>query len=630
MSISARIFLIMLAGFTAFVLLVLLAQNVFIAPSFEDLETREARQDMARTFLALDNEVSHLASLTRDWAAWDDSYRFVQGENPEYEASNLMSLVFQDLDINLIAFYDLEGRVVWSHVYDPEQESFVTVPGFPDQGTEADPDLLLPAGAVTGLAGVYMGDARPMVLALEPITTSSADAPSVGTLVMGRYVDQSFRDKVARQVRLDIAFWAQGGQDLPGEILDAARGMTLDEPARVEPASKNSLRVLDVYPDLFGRPALLVEADLFRPVMIQGKRAMYFNQLVIFLGGLTVMAVTLLSLQRLVVRPLSLLTGQVVRRRQSDAPVAGTEQMELDRSDEIGTLSREFAALLESLEQARDRSRKDAYRTGQSEMARGLVHNLRNTMTPLVTRLDMLLDDLHTAPLQDQARAKRELAEGHPDPDRREKLEAFLELCAERNVEILDKAREKLADLTRRADAVERVINDFERFTRGETLVEPVVLEDLVREALDLLPASMRARLRVKTIINLPDGRFKTNPPIMLQVLVHLLTNAAESLSSPPGEPDDQPPGSPANITVRAWVSEQGVRISMEDAGAGIAAQDLTRIFERDFSGSKDPRRGFGLHWCSGVLNQLGGRLTAQSEGPGRGAVFTIMLPNNP
>jgi signal transduction histidine kinase len=68
------------------------------------------------------------------------------------------------------------------------------------------------------------------------------------------------------------------------------------------------------------------------------------------------------------------------------------------------------------------------------------------------------------------------------------------------------------------------------------------------------------------------------------------------------------------------------VHITIRDNGAGIPQEMLTRIFQYGFTTRKEGH-GFGLHSSALAAQQLGGTLTAQSEGPGQGATFTLELP---
>jgi two-component system NtrC family sensor kinase len=68
------------------------------------------------------------------------------------------------------------------------------------------------------------------------------------------------------------------------------------------------------------------------------------------------------------------------------------------------------------------------------------------------------------------------------------------------------------------------------------------------------------------------------------------------------------------------------LRISVEDEGEGIAPENMVRLFVHGFT-THNKGHGFGLHSCALAAKEMGGTLTAQSEGLGKGAVFTLDLP---
>ena len=68
------------------------------------------------------------------------------------------------------------------------------------------------------------------------------------------------------------------------------------------------------------------------------------------------------------------------------------------------------------------------------------------------------------------------------------------------------------------------------------------------------------------------------------------------------------------------------VRVSISDNGIGIAAENLARVFAHGFT-TKHEGHGFGLHSAALAAAEMGGSLSASSEGPGLGATFTLELP---
>jgi two-component system, NtrC family, sensor kinase len=105
----------------------------------------------------------------------------------------------------------------------------------------------------------------------------------------------------------------------------------------------------------------------------------------------------------------------------------------------------------------------------------------------------------------------------------------------------------------------------------------------------------------------------------VLQILVNLISNASHALENAPGDAHQ------ITLTVNA-VAGSNLRVSVRDEGEGIPAQNLTRIFAHGFTTRKSGH-GFGLHSCALAARQMGGTLTAHSDGPGRGATFTLELP---
>jgi signal transduction histidine kinase len=81
-------------------------------------------------------------------------------------------------------------------------------------------------------------------------------------------------------------------------------------------------------------------------------------------------------------------------------------------------------------------------------------------------------------------------------------------------------------------------------------------------------------------------------------------------------------------VLVRTWTTSNEVLIQVRDEGVGIAREHLRRVFEPFFT-TRGVGKGIGLGLTAayGIVRRAGGDLEAESEGPGRGATFTIRLP---
>jgi two-component system NtrC family sensor kinase len=80
--------------------------------------------------------------------------------------------------------------------------------------------------------------------------------------------------------------------------------------------------------------------------------------------------------------------------------------------------------------------------------------------------------------------------------------------------------------------------------------------------------------------------------------------------------------------TLHLAVRDTGTNVLLEvgDNGEGISEENLVKIFTHGFTTKKDGH-GFGLHTAANAAAEMHGTMTASSDGPGRGALFTLSLP---
>ena len=172
------------------------------------------------------------------------------------------------------------------------------------------------------------------------------------------------------------------------------------------------------------------------------------------------------------------------------------------------------------------------------------------------------------------------------------------------------------------ADHMHALVGDLLDVARIETGMLPVspepaevaVLVDRARNAFK--SAGGRSNLAVDIEPDLP--LVMADRRRIVQVLGNLLTNAARY--------------SPESTVIRVSAVRDGVHVavSVADEGRGIPAENLPHLF-RKFSRvqSEEPGgdTGLGLAICKGIVEAHGGRIRAESDGPGLGARFTFTLP---
>jgi C4-dicarboxylate-specific signal transduction histidine kinase len=105
----------------------------------------------------------------------------------------------------------------------------------------------------------------------------------------------------------------------------------------------------------------------------------------------------------------------------------------------------------------------------------------------------------------------------------------------------------------------------------------------------------------------------------VLQILINLLRNAKHAM--------DSRSTTDKHLVIKIGLAAQDrVRIMVRDNGIGIPPDHLNKIFNHGFT-TKKGGHGFGLHSGANAAKEMGGSLTARSDGPGKGAEFTLELP---
>jgi len=172
---------------------------------------------------------------------------------------------------------------------------------------------------------------------------------------------------------------------------------------------------------------------------------------------------------------------------------------------------------------------------------------------------------------------------------------------------------QRIDDLIERMGAITKQLKSYAR--KGGDEFHVVDMGEAVASALSMMEPQLRQRqVRISKIVPTDPVRVMGDRVRIEQVMINLLRNALDATESV-ADPEIEillASGETATLTVR-------------DNGPGI--EDLNNLFEPFFT-TKQPGEGVGLGLAisSGIVSDLGGRLTARN-GDGQGAVFEVQLP---
>jgi PAS domain S-box-containing protein len=181
--------------------------------------------------------------------------------------------------------------------------------------------------------------------------------------------------------------------------------------------------------------------------------------------------------------------------------------------------------------------------------------------------------------------------------------------------------------ITRQVDHMTRIVDDLldmSRMTRGLVTIRkaPCDFDEILAHAVDQVRPLIEAK-RQNLLVRNPRSaaRIDADRTRLIQVFANILNNAAKYT----------PEGGEITLDVEA-AAPDALRIAIRDNGPGMDEDLLRNVFDLFVQGKRTPDRsegglGLGLALVRKIVELHSGSVTAHSEGPGHGSMFTVILP---
>lgn len=594
-------------------------QQLVIMPSFYELEREGAMDNIGRVLESINRELQIVSTTASDWSYWDDAYNFAGGKNPEFLESSLNQEALVNASYNMMNVYDTEGKLLWGKALDLQSEEILDLGDL--SAAELPPshplrDLPEIAGEITGFSRTSHA---PLMVAARHILTNTRTGPANGTFAVGRFMDESFIQHLAEQVRLQLTIAViPDGRAVADWQLAAGQGVPHSPILLGE--TRETLVASTIIADISGQPFLDVRVVTPRAISDRGKSTVLLAFMSIGIAGLLVMGVLLLMLHFTILNPLATLTTHSVQLGETDDLLS---RLTLNRRDEIGVLANAFDQMIGRLAEARRKLVDQSFFSGIAEMASGVLHNIGNALTPLQGQLVAVNDELRKTPVAEMKMALLELTDAATPMERRNDLSRFVELAGKEMAEAIGRSQKLVAESTFQVEYIHRILADQESYSRAARVLEPLAMDALVVDSMHTLSAPLRAAITVEIDPGVAGiGQVIGSRAALQQVVSNVLVNAAESIRESGMEGG-------RILVFAAYELVNGTPMAhfcFEDNGGGIKEEDLDHIFERSFS-TKGRSTGLGLHWCANTVNALRGRIYVRNNEGTRGACLHLLLP---
>jgi NO-binding membrane sensor protein with MHYT domain len=294
-------------------------------------------------------------------------------------------------------------------------------------------------------------------------------------------------------------------------------------------------------------------------------------------------------------------------------------------------LARALEKITLELKEAQGELLTTARQAGMAEIANNVLHNVGNVLNSVNVSAGLIGDRMRDSKTQGLAKAVQlmnehaaNLGDFFARDEKGKALPGYLNKLVATLAAEKQQIAQELDSLTKSIDHIKDIVANQQSYSGSTSVTEPVQISDLMEDALRMNTASIAPHQMTvhREFADVP--LLQLDRHLVLQILINLIGNARHAMDAVPDRSNQ--------ITLRVGIAEPIDRprltIRVEDNGEGIAPENMTRLFAHGFTTRKNGH-GFGLHSCALAAKEMLGTITAHSDGLGKGAAFTLVLPLN-
>jgi PAS domain S-box-containing protein len=373
MDLRTKTLIALIGTLIAVTILILASLSSLFLASYADLDEERVAADTMRAVNAVNNEIRNLDATVTDYAAWDDTYAFMENGNPEYLNSNFVDSTYLNLGLNVVIIAAPDGTIVYGSGFDLDEEEKTDLP--PNLLGHLSPDgpLMESINRLDNTAGLLFLEEGPMMVAAHPVLRSDYSGVPRGMLIMGRALDEELILRIEETIALPITTYSVNDASLPPALFNAAAVPGGHNPYTVETRDHEVIEGYATLTDIYGDGGIVLMIEETRDIYHQGERTILYNILTILAIGGIAGLIMIRLLDRNVLSRLARLSTHVTTIGARGDP---SRRISMDGDDELSNLARAINIMLSRIEEVQQGLQKSEARY------RGIV----NDQTQMICR----------------------------------------------------------------------------------------------------------------------------------------------------------------------------------------------------------------------------------------------------
>lgn len=323
-----------------------IGSRLILGKEFKKLEEQYMKQHVQQGLGMFQNSIYELDNILLDWSQWDDTYNFINNPNKEYIKSNLSAATLAQSKLNLIFYIDHSGKLIFKGSNEIEEKKVdETLKDFKAHFLYKD-YLKYSNKPIRGIIPLEKGF---MAIAGRPILRSDGTGPTMGMLIMGRYIGDKEIDKISNITQLTVK--VEKVDSSKGELKFKSLGILEYSNIVVSPLNKDTVIGYSILKDLYGKSSFMLEIEAPRDMYNYGEESIKFFNMFLLISGVIVGIITLLLLEKAGLSRLQKLTSGIKNIEESmDLSI----RIPVDGKDELATFASVTNRMLDRLRDSRE------------------------------------------------------------------------------------------------------------------------------------------------------------------------------------------------------------------------------------------------------------------------------------
>jgi sensor domain CHASE-containing protein len=350
MKLRTKTLLIICIAFCVLVIILSETLNFIVSSGYSEIENQSVIKNVERVLNQFSVEFNNLQSVSYDWSNWDDTYDFMNDTNSAFIDSNLNYPSFSSIRVNFMLFYNNSDQLMYSKVFDFNRKDETNLPPSFYAYVEKNKNTLLNHQISTfQQSGFIHCDENEMsyIICANSIVHSNSEGPTHGTLIVGRFLDETKIKSLENTTQLDIELLSVANQSVYKTKQAATR--INGAPVFIEATNSTFITGYVMMNDIMGLPSFIIAVGSSRPIFNQGTILVQNLILSLFIIFIVFIALIIIVLDRFV-------TSRLTNLSKSVSDIAHSRdlstKLQTKGNDEIAILGNEIDAMLTSLHKA--------------------------------------------------------------------------------------------------------------------------------------------------------------------------------------------------------------------------------------------------------------------------------------